>query len=32
MQNFVSPASTYRQAQDRIGSLLAGFSRIMNAE
>ena len=32
MQNFVSPASKYRQAQDRIGSLLAGFSRIMKTE
>jgi serine-type D-Ala-D-Ala carboxypeptidase/endopeptidase (penicillin-binding protein 4) len=32
MQNFVSPASKYRQAQDKIGSLLAGFSRIMNTD
>ena len=32
MQNFVSPASKYRQAQDSIGSLLAGFSRIMKTE
>ena len=27
MQNFISSASDYRQAQDRIGTLLAGFSR-----
>jgi serine-type D-Ala-D-Ala carboxypeptidase/endopeptidase (penicillin-binding protein 4) len=32
MQNFVSPASKYRQAQDKIGSLLAGFSRIIKTE
>ena len=28
MQNFISPASEYRRAQDRICSLLAGFSRM----
>jgi PBP4 family serine-type D-alanyl-D-alanine carboxypeptidase len=27
MQNFITPAFDYRQAQDRIGALLAGFSR-----
>jgi D-alanyl-D-alanine carboxypeptidase len=29
MQNFISSTSNYCQAQDRIGSLLAGFSRTM---
>lgn len=29
MQNFINSASDYRQAQDRIGSLLAEFSRTM---
>jgi D-alanyl-D-alanine carboxypeptidase len=29
MQNFISSTSDYCQAQDRIGSLLAGFSRTM---
>ena len=29
MQNFITSSSYYRQAQDRIGSLLAGFSRTM---
>ena len=29
MQNFVSSSSEYRHAQDRIGSLLAKFSRTM---
>jgi D-alanyl-D-alanine carboxypeptidase/D-alanyl-D-alanine-endopeptidase (penicillin-binding protein 4) len=32
MQNFVSSSSEYRQAQDRIGYLLAGFSRTMVPE
>ena len=27
MQNFITPAVNYHQVQDRIGSLLAGFSR-----
>jgi len=27
MQNFITPAANYHQAQDRIGALLAGFSR-----
>jgi serine-type D-Ala-D-Ala carboxypeptidase/endopeptidase (penicillin-binding protein 4) len=32
MQNFVSSTSDYRQAQDRIATLLAGFSRTMNTQ
>ncbi len=27
MQNFITPAANYHQVQDRIGTLLAGFSR-----
>ena len=32
MQNFITATSEYRQAQDRIGSLLAGFSRSVVAQ
>jgi hypothetical protein len=28
MQNFIYPTRLYQRAQDKIGALLAGFSRI----
>jgi hypothetical protein len=27
MQNFITPSANYHQVQDKIGALLAGFSR-----
>ena len=32
MQNFITSASDYRKSQDKIGSLLAGFSRTVIAQ
>ena len=32
MQNFIASPSEYRLAQDKIGSVLAGFSRVMRAQ
>ena len=32
MQNFIASPSVYRLAQDKIGSVLAGFSRVMRAQ